>query len=223
VVLAGLVHASGAAAQTTTTPAPTTTPTTQPATTSTAAPTTSPATTTPAGTTSPPPVTEAPSTTADDSGDDFPWWAVALGGVALIAIIVGVAAISRRGAARRSAVDTWRRRATDEIGEVGATARLLAGGTPVSAAIAQQVLSSLRTLDDLAQSAPDDRTRRATHDARQAVRALGIAIDAEVSARRAQPPVEPDQLDAAAAGLRAAASDADGALRTAYHEIGEPR
>jgi hypothetical protein len=141
--------------------------------------------------------------------------------VALAAIIFGIAALSRSRGQRRAAVDAWRRRAADETAEIGATARLLAGGTPVSAAIAQQVLASLRALDDLAQSAPDENTRTATLDARQAVRSLGIAIDADASARRAQPPVAQEQLDAADAGLRAAAADADRVLRTSYRDFTE--
>jgi hypothetical protein len=107
----------------------------------------------------------------------------------------------------------------DEVGEVGATARLLAGGTPVSAAIAQQVLASLRTLDELTESAPDAHTRTAVHEARQAVRALAVAIDADHAARTAQPPVAQQQLEAAATGLRAAATDADGVLRTSHHAL----
>jgi hypothetical protein len=117
----------------------------------------------------------------------------------------------------------WHQRAVDEIGEIGATARLLASGTPVSAAIAQQVLASLRTLDDLAQSAPDERSHDVMHDARQAVRGLAVAVDADHSARTAQPPLAPAQLDAAAAGLRSAAADADGVLRNAHHALTQDR
>jgi hypothetical protein len=222
VVITCCTHVSGAGAVQPTTPSTTTAPTTQPVTTT--APTTTPATTTPpttspAETTSPAtPTTQAPTATSD-SDDDFPWLPVLLGAAALAAIIFGIAALSRQRAQRHSAIDAWRRRAADETSEVAATARLLAGGTPVSAAIAQQVLASLRALDDLAQSAPDDHARQATHRARQAVQALGIAIDADVSARRAQPPVAQDQIDAADAGLRAAAGDAEGVLRAAYHDF----
>jgi cytoskeletal protein RodZ len=221
-VVTCLLGASGAAAvQPATTLPPATTATTQPVTTTTApSTTTTPATTTPVTSTTPAaPPTQAPTATTSDSGDDFPWLAVVLAVAVLAAIIFGTAALSRRRAQRHSAVDAWRRRAADETAEIGATARLLAGGTPVSAAIAQQVLASLRVLDDLAQSAPDDDARQATHQARQAVRAMGVAIDADVSARRAQPPVAQEQLDAADAGLRAAADDADRVLRTSYHEF----
>lgn len=223
VVITCFAHVSSVGAVQPTTPSTTTTPTTQPVTTT--APTTTPATTTPATTspaetTSPAtPTTQAPTTDTTDSDDDFPWLPVLLGAAALAAIIFGIAALSRQRARRHGAIDAWRRRAADETSEVAATARLLAGGTPVSAAIAQQVLASLRALDDLAQSAPDDHARQATHRARQAVQALGIAIDADVSARRAQPPVPQDQIDAADAGLRAAAGDAEGVLRTAYHDF----
>src|SRR5262249_6448840 len=151
----------------TTTPAPTTTPTTVPVTSTTAPATTTPPTTTPATAT-----TQAPSTSANSSDDNFPWVPVVLGVVALAAIIVGGAALARRRPRRHATIDTWQRRAADETAEIGATARLLAGGTPVSAAIAQQVLASLRTLDDLAQTAPDDHARTTTHEARQAVQAL---------------------------------------------------
>src|SRR5262249_55807249 len=143
-------------------PATTTTPTTQPPTTTAPPTTTTPPTTTPPTTTTPvttTPATTTPTTTTpanpSDSGDDLPWVPVLIGAAVVAAIIFGIAALSRRRAQRHSAVDAWRRRAADETSEIAATARLLSGGTPVSAAIAQQVLASLRALDDLAQSAPD--------------------------------------------------------------------
>jgi hypothetical protein len=221
VVGACFVHAAAASGQTTTTRAPTTTPTTVPNTSATAPPTRPPNSNTVTTTSAVPATTATPSTTATNSGDSFPWLAVVVGVVALALIIIGFTAASRRRAGRHSAVASWRRRAADETAEIGAAARLLAGGTPVSAAIAQQVLASLRALEDLARSAPDDHSRTATQDAHQAVRALALAIDTEHSARRSQPPVPPEQLDAAAAGLRAAAADADRALRAAYHDVTE--
>jgi hypothetical protein len=209
-----------AAVEPPTTLAPTTTTTTQPVTTTTAPATTTSPTTTPVATTVPAtPTTQAPTNTSSDSGDDFPWVPVVIAVAALAAIIFGIAAWSRRRAQRHTAIDVWRRRAADETSEIAATARLLAAGTPVSAAIAQQVLSSLRALDDLAQSAPDDHAREATHRARQAVQALGIAVDADASARRAQPPASQEQVEAADAALRAAAGDAEGVLRTTYHDF----
>jgi hypothetical protein len=53
------------------------------------------------------------------------------------------------------------------------------------------------------------------------VRSLGIAIDVDASARRAQPPAAQEQIDAADAGLRAAAADADRVLRTSYRDFTE--
>jgi hypothetical protein len=144
---------------------------------------------------------------------------VALGVVVLAVVIFVIAAASRRRARRRTTMETWRRRAADETGEMSTTARLLAGGTPVSAAIVQQVLASLRTLEDLAQSAPDDASRARAHEAHQAVRSLAVAMDADASARRAQPPVAPEQVEAAAAGLRATATEADGVLRNANRQF----
>jgi hypothetical protein len=213
VTLAAVFHASGADAQTTTTAAATSTTET---TTSTTAP---PTTTTPTTSTQVTTTTAVPSTTTTSSGDSFPWWAVVLGVVVAAAVIGAVAALARRRGSRRSAVAAWRRRALDEIGEVGATARLLASGTPVSAAIAQQVLASLRTLDELTQSAPDEYSRDVTHDSREAVRALAVAIDADHEARNAQPPLAQAQLDAASAGLRSTAADADEALRNAHRAL----
>ncbi len=177
-----LVHGAAASGQTSTTPAPSTTPTTAPNASTTAPPTTAPASTNAVTTTSAAPVTTA--TTATNSADSFPWLAVVVGVVVLALIIIGLTAASRRRARRQTAASSWRRRATDETAEIGAAARLLAGGTPVSAAIAQQILASLRALEDLAASAPDDRSRAATQDAHQAVRALALAVDAEHSARR---------------------------------------
>lgn len=217
VVSALVVQAAAASGQTTTTPAPSTTVTTVPNTSTTASPTTAPATT---ATTSPTPTTAAPSTTATNSDDtSFPWLAVVAGVLALALIIFGITMASRRRARRHAAVASWRRRAADETAEIGAAARLLAGGTPVGAAIAQQVLASLRALEDLERSAPDDNSRAAIQNAHQSVRALALAIDAEHSARRAQPPVPSEQLDAAAAGLRATAADADQALHAANRDI----
>jgi len=217
IALIGFLHVSAATAQTTTTPASTTTSTTVTTTSTTTAPTTTtPTTTTSASTTT-------ASTSSGGSGDSFPWWAVVLGVVVVAAIVLVVAALSRRTGSRRSAISAWRQRAVDEVGEIGATVRLLESGTPVSAAIAQQVLASLRTLDDLTESAPDEHSRDAMHDARQAVRSLAIAIDADHAARSAQPPLGQAQLDAAATGLRSAATDADGVLRNSYHALTQDR
>jgi hypothetical protein len=206
-----------AAAQTTPTTVPTTTPITTATTPTTVAPTTVAPTTVPVTTTT------AKEKSADkESGDDFPWLEVLIGAVIVGAIGAGVMALlGKRNRARRVVLD-WRRRAADATTEIGATARLLAAGTPVSAAIAQQVVASLRALDDLAQSAPDEMSRTTVHEARQAVRALGIAIDADVSARRAQPPLPPGQLEAAAAGLRETAAETDRTLRSTYHVFNPP-
>src|SRR5262249_30605046 len=146
-------------------------------------PTTSPSTTSPSPTT-----TGASATESSDSGDDFPWWAVVLGVVVVLAIAVGVTSAAKRKGRHQAVVDTWRQRTADETAEIGATARLLAAGTPVSPTINQQVLASLRALDDLARTAPDQQARATAHQARQAVQALAIAIDAEASTRHQDPP-----------------------------------
>jgi hypothetical protein len=222
IVVAGLLSASGATAQTTTTPTSTTPSTTETTTATTSAPaTTSPTTTGSTATSQATTTTPTTSTSGSSSSDSFPWWAVVLGVVVLAAIIVGVAARSRRSGSRRNAITAWRQRAIDEVGEIGATARLLASGTPVSAAIAQQVLTSLRSLDDLTASAPDEHSGNVMHDARQAVRALAIAIDADHAARSAQPPSTQPELDAAALGLRTAATDADGVLRNTHRALAQ--
>jgi hypothetical protein len=219
IACAAFLVASGASAQTTTTPGPTTTSTTVTTTSTTAAPTsTSPATTGPAATT-----TTTTSTNGSSSGDSFPWWAVVVGVIALAAIVLVVAALSRRRGSRQTANRVWLQRAVDEIGEIGSSARLVASGTPVSAAIVQQVLASLRTLDDLIQSAPDERARGSMHEARQAVRALAVAIDADHEARTTQPPLAQPQLDAAAAGVRTAATDADAVLRNSRRTLTQSR
>jgi hypothetical protein len=210
-VLVLFVGAARAVAQTTSTQAPSTTtsiPVTSPPT---AAPTAAPTSTVPVTSTTP------PATTNDSSDDDFPWLIVLLGALALGVIIFGVAALSRDRARRHARVAEWRRRAAYETSEIGATARLLAAGAPVSAAMAQQVVTSLRNLDELSQSAPSDDMRSGADRARQAVHALGVAIDAYVSARRTQPALPQEQLDAASASLQNTATEADTVLRSTNH------
>src|SRR5260370_669636 len=82
-----------------------------------------------------------------------------------------------------------------------------------AAGIAQQIRGTLRTFEDLLQSAPDNATRESAQHALEAVRELRIALDADASARNAQPPFPTAQVAAAAAGLRNAASEADRTLR----------
>jgi hypothetical protein len=195
--------------------------TTQPVTTS-APTTTSPSTTTSTAastTTAPVTSTTAPPSTSSSGDDDVPWIAIIAVVVALAVIILGIAALARDRGRRRATTAAWRRRAAGETAEIGATARLLAAGTPVSAAIVQEVLASLRTLDDLAQSAPDDAMRTTVSRAHQAVHTLGVAIDADNTARRAQPPITAGELEAAHASLLSSAADADSVLRSANRTL----
>ena len=210
-----------AVAQTTTTGAPLTTvptttlpTTTSPVATTAAAPTsTSPA----ASTTTAPPATAVNT----DSSDDTPWAFIAVAVVLALAIIGGLVAWSRHRGQSQQAIVDWRRRAASTASEASATARLLAGGTPVAAGIAQQLRGSVRTFEDLLASAPDDAARQSAQRAIVALREVGIAIDADSSARSAQPPFPPAQIAAAAAGLRNTASEADGTLRAVYNEVAD--
>ena len=216
-IVCGVSLAEVAAAQTTTAPATTSPPTTS------SAPAT--ASTAPAGTSSPPAptATEAPATTTGntDSGDDTPWALIAVAVLLVAAIIGGLVVWSRRRGQRQQATLDWRRRAASAASETSATARLLAGGTPANAAIDQQIRGTSRTFEDLLRTAPDDATRAAAQDALGAVRELGIALDADASARDAQPPFPAAQVAAAAAGLRSAASEADRTLREVSNRLAD--
>jgi hypothetical protein len=137
--------------------------------------------------------------------------------VVLVAVIIGgLVAWSRRRGQRQQSILDWRRRAASAASEASATARLLAGGTPADAGIDLQIRETLRTFEDLLRSAPDDVTSESAQHAIDAVRELSIAIEADASARGAQPPFPPAQVSAAAAGLRNAAAEADRSLRAVY-------
>ena len=94
-----------------------------------------------------------------DSGSDIPWVPIAIGAGILLAIVIALIVWSRaRGAASQKAAD-WRSGAADATAEAGATARMLSGGSPATAAVAQQMLASLRAFEDLEESAPDNAAR----------------------------------------------------------------
>jgi hypothetical protein len=220
----GALGATVAGAQTTTTTPPTAPPTTPP----TAPPTTlPPATTTPA--TSPPTTignpatTVAPTTTTNDngSGSDIPWVPIVIAVVVILAIILLVVLLARRRGARAQAAHEWRARAADATAEIGASSRLLAAGEPATPAIAQQILASLRSFDDLAATAPDDAAREAAQRGRRIVQTLGQAVDADYSIRRAQPPESPERIEGSAEMLRSTSTDSDRALRALYRGFTE--
>jgi citrate synthase len=196
------------------------TPTTAPVTPTTAAPN---ATTTTAGT-EPTATTEVPLVATQNEGSDdggIPWLA-AVAAIAVLGVITAAFALwaRRRGAARQAQAD-WRQHAAETTASAGATARLLATGTAPTGAIAQQLLTSLRAFEDLADTAPDDVDADAAERARRAIQTLGLAIDADYRVRRAQPPVAPDQLEASAASVRDAAAETDRTLRGVYRGFTE--
>jgi cytoskeletal protein RodZ len=191
--------------------------------TTTSPPTTSPlpTTTLPAETTS---TSSEPTTTtttvpaaSTDSGDDTPWALIAVAIVLVVAIISLLVAWSRRRGQRQQSIVDWQRREASAASEAGATARLLAAGTPADAGIIQQIRGTVRTFEGLVGSAPDDAMRASAQHGLEAVRELSIALDADANARSAQPPFPPAQIAAAAAGLQNAASEADVALSTLYN------
>ena len=227
VLLAGVTVATVAlgttfvGAQTTTTTPPTTLPVT---TTAGGTPvTTAPTTGTTAAPTSQTTVAVEPVTTNanDDSGSDIPWVPIVIALLVVLAIIVAIVMLSRRRGARVQATHDWRGRAADATAEIGATARLLSAGEPATPTIAQQILSSLRSFDDLAATAPDDAARESAQRGRRIVQTLGRAVDADYSLRRAQPPEPPDRLEGSAEMLRGAATDSDRALRALYRGFTE--
>jgi hypothetical protein len=217
----GALGAVTAGAQTTTTTPPITTPpTTLPVTTTAGgtSPTTVPATSAPA--TSPP--ATAPTTTSNgDSGSDIPWVPIAIAIVVLLAIILLIVLLARRRGRQVQAAHDWRARAADVTAEIGASSRLLSAGEPATPAIAQQILASLRSFDDLAATAPDDAGREAAQSGRRIVQTLGRAVDADYSIRRAQPPESPERIEGSAEMLRSTATDSDRALRALYRGFTE--
>jgi len=206
----------------TTTPPPTTPPTTLPVTTTAGGTTpTTGATATTAAPTSPTTAAVEPITTNnDDSGSDIPWVPIVIGLLIVLAIIIAAVMLSRRRGKRIQAAHDWRGRAADATAEIGATARLLSAGEPATVTIAQQILTSLRAFDDLADAAPDDAAREAAQRGRRIVQALGQAVDADYSVRRTQPP-DPDRIEGSAQMLRTSAADSDRALRALYRGFTE--
>jgi hypothetical protein len=219
VALAALALGGVAGAQTTTTAPPATTvPTTTPATTLT--PVTTAAGDT--GTTTPDAaVTTVPATTTQDDSDDggVPWVPIAIAVVVLALIVAAVAILARRRGATRQALVDWRRKAADATAEAGATARLLSSGTPVSGQMAQQLITSLRTFEDIAQSAPDESAAATAERARRAIQTLGLAIDADYRLRRTQPAPPPERLAQSQESVQAAAGETDRMLRGVYRSF----
>lgn len=215
------VVGTGVAGAQTTTTGPATT-TTRPATPTTTGASTTTQATTPGTTGAGTATTLAPITTeSSDSGSDIPWVPIAIGAAILLAIVVGLIIWSRaRGAASQKATD-WRAGAADATAEAGATARMLSGGSPATAAVAQQMLASLRAFEDLEESAPDNAARSSTQQGRRVIQNLGRAIDADYSLRRTQPPATPDRVEGSAAMLRNTAAETDRALRALYRGFTE--
>jgi len=140
----------------------------------------------------------------------------------VIALLVALFLWARRRGARRQAIAAWRQKAAAATAEAGTTARLLSSGSLVTREIAETVLGSLRTFEDLAETAPTDETRDAAERGRRSVQSLGIALDADYRTRRAQPPAAQDQLDASSDALRNTATETDRALRRLYRGFSEP-
>lgn len=220
-----------AGAQTTSTTAAATTPTTAPAatptTTAVATPTTAAVTTTVStgattSTTSTPVTIPVPSTTAakEDSGGGIPWVPI-VGVVAVLAVVAMIVVRSRRRAAARRQAAKWRHRAADATAEAGAVARVLSQGSAPTGQLAQQLLASLRTFEDLATSAPDESAAASADRARRALQTLGLAIDADHRLRRAQPAPDPERLTHSAESLQHAAGETDRALRGVYRGFTE--
>jgi len=208
-----------ASAQTTTTTAP-------PATTVPTTPVTAPPVVTTAGgattvTTAAPIATTVPTTVVaqDDSGSSIPWIPIAIAILVIAVIVVIVAMLARkRGATRQFAAD-WRHRAADATAEAGAVARLLSQGTAPTGQIAQQLLASLRTFEDLEASAPDDATADTAERARRGLQTLGLAIDADYRLRRTQPAPDPQQLARSQESVQNAAGETDRTLRGVYRSF----
>jgi len=214
-----------ASAQTTTTTAPPVT-TAPPATTVPTTPVTAPPVVTTAGgattvTTAAPIATTVPTTVVaqDDSGSSIPWIPIAIAILVIAVIVVIVAMLARkRGATRQFAAD-WRHRAADATAEAGAVARLLSQGTAPTGQIAQQLLASLRTFEDLEASAPDDATADTAERARRGLQTLGLAIDADYRLRRTQPAPDPQQLARSQESVQNAAGETDRTLRGVYRSF----
>ena len=192
---------------------PTIAPTVPPVTSAPVTPTTahSSVTTAPA-----PATTVAPLVATKDSGSSIPWIPIAIGIVVLALIVTAIAILAKRRGAARQVVTDWKRRAADVTAEAGAVARLLSTGTPPTGQIAQQLLGSLRSFEDLEHSAPDETSAATAERARRALQTLGLAIDADYRARRAQPAPSPDQIAQSADSVTLAAGETDRTLRGVY-------
>ena len=163
-----------------------------------------------------PATTVAPLVATKDSGSSIPWIPIAIGIVVLALIVTAVAILAKRRGAARQVVTDWKRRAADVTAEAGAVARLLSTGTPPTGQIAQQLLGSLRSFEDLEHSAPDETSAATAERARRALQTLGLAIDADYRARRAQPAPSPDQIAQSADSVTLAAGETDRTLRGVY-------
>jgi hypothetical protein len=194
---------------------PTVAPTVPPITSAPVSPTTASSSTT--TTAAPSATTVAPKDNAkDDGGSSIPWIPIAVGIVVLALIVTAIAILAKRRGATRQVVTDWKRRAADVTAEAGAVARLLSTGTPPTGQIAQQILGSLRSFEDLEHSAPDDTTAATAERARRALQTLGLAIDADYRARRTQPAPSPDQLAQSQDSVKLAAGETDRTLRGVY-------
>jgi len=202
-----VLGASVAAAQDTTTEAPTTEPPT------TEAPTTEP------------PTTESPTTEPDvtttsvpdeEGGGDFDAgpWILLLVGAALVAIIVGVIAGGRARAHDRAA--TWSSKAASLFEEVDNVAMHAASATPTaeSDGYDSERLNALTSrVDSLARNADTDAQRTSTQQVRSAMAELSVALGARARARGAGETVDDSDVTMRANLLHQAVSSGRAGLR----------
>jgi hypothetical protein len=203
-------------------PAPAQSPGTTDVATTEASPPSTTATTTPERTTRPP-VTVAPtrppaSTTpetqpattaaaeAPATGDDG-WWPWLLVAVLGVAAIVGVVFLVRRSGTSKQ----WRPRAgaaLDESDQI--TTHLVAmaptGLASVAGADAARLAALVVEVQELARTAPDDRSRRALADVEPPLRSLQAALDAVGMASGPLSPLDVDEVRASATRLHRATS-----------------
>lgn len=210
--VAVLIPAASAWADTTTTTSEVTT-TTVPATTTTMAPTTT-TTVAPSTTTTVPEITT--SVQPAPSGSTNLVWAWILGAIALIALITAGVAAYLGKSKREEAHALWTPSARAAL-ETASLARSLlvsqpTGGDAQLAQVRAQGEDAARTLDRVAQNAPDDLLRQAASSAAEGLRGVLFSLEAEHLLRSGPSAPTADQLAAADIARRRRAAELDASI-----------
>ena len=152
------------------------------------------------------PATEAPSE-APSEDDSSTWWPWLLLGVAAVAVVVGVVLF----AGSRNKKSPWTANASAAFAQSDEITTHLVGLEPgglasVASADAARLAALAATVQQLASSAPDDRSMQAMMAMRGPLQSLHAAVDAVNLAPAPPSDFQVDQVRAAATGLHQATS-----------------